>query len=105
MVERRRFPRYEYAYKVLYKNGQGLSWNNQAYTENVSRSGLRMHVHKLIEEGRLLTLKIFNPSIKEPIKVSAKVVWTAKNGAGKYSGRMGLAFTHVGWTDSEKLIS
>ncbi len=103
-MERRKFPRYNLVCKVLYKKTSSLLWRNETYTENISLGGLKIKVKKLLEEGERLKLKIFDPSVKAPIKAEAKVIWAKKISHIRNSGAIGLAFTRIGWTDTTRLL-
>jgi len=104
MKERRKFPRYKYSYKVLYKKAASLLWKNETYTENVSRGGIKIKIKRLLEEGTILKLKIFNPNIGKPIRALARILWTKKGVLDSDVWSVGLIFTHIGWTDTDKLL-
>jgi len=105
MEERRKYPRFKLSHPVLYGSTAEKTESyleNTTRTEDVSRGGVRMKISPLIENGKVLTMKIHNPSCDESVEVVARVVW--KRGELDDSTLAGLAFTRIGWIESDKLL-
>ncbi len=105
MVERRKYHRYEVSHRVIYRDpSQAYKLRREGETEtvDVSRGGVRIKLNNLITQGKILKLKIYNASHNEPVDVNARVVWVKK--ATSDSFVLGLAFTNIGWIESDKLF-
>ncbi len=105
MEERRKYPRYKLSHKVVYNRvskTSGTESDGSAQTEDVSRGGMKIRVNDLIGKEGILNLKIYIPSYKDPIDAEAKVVWQKETPDN--SIMLGVAFTRIGWTESDKLF-
>lgn len=105
MGERRKYQRYKVSHRVTYRDSSQaykLRREGESETVDVSRGGVRIKLNNLITKGKILNLKIYNASYNEPVNVDAKVVWV-KEAAGD-SFVLGLAFTNIGWIESDRLF-
>lgn len=106
MVERRKYQRYKVSHRVIYRDSSEayrLRSEGETETLDVSRGGVQIKLNSLISEGKILNLKIYNASYKEPVNVDARVVWVKETTANSFM--LGLAFTNIGWIESDKLFN
>jgi len=102
-MEKRKFERYEYSFRVLYKKVKSLFWMKKACTGNISRGGLKLKLKRAVPIGTILRVMIFNPFLNEPIEAEAEVVWINRNDH-RPIWSAGLSFVHMRWTDSDRLL-
>ena len=76
MRERRRYPRYDTALEVKYSTKGNASIENYTVSHNVSRTGIRLPLTRLIREGDLLDLWIKTNNEKGPVAALGTVAWT-----------------------------
>ena len=106
MEDRRKYPRYDVSHSVMYCDAARdpeLRNEGETTTEDVSRGGIRVKINRLIEDGKILNLKIHNSSYTEPIDADARVVWVKKTLDDMVL--LGLSFTRIGWIESDKLLT
>ncbi|MBU0570968.1 MAG: PilZ domain-containing protein [Candidatus Omnitrophica bacterium] len=106
MQERRKYPRYDVSHPVSYcdvaRDPERKS-EEETKTEDVSRGGIRVKINRIIEDGRILNLKVRNSSYPEPVDADARVVWVEKTLDDEVL--LGLSFTRIGWIESDKLLT
>ncbi|MFH1752713.1 MAG: PilZ domain-containing protein [Candidatus Omnitrophota bacterium] len=104
MLENRKYPRYDKDLEVRYSTVGLTAIESESVTQNVSQSGIRFHVSRLIKAGDALNLLINSPGKGEsPIRASGKVVWTRES--GKFDVEAGLAFTKIDSRDASRLVT
>ena len=99
MEERRKYPRFDLKHDVIYKSSSG---KGKTVTDNVSRGGIKVKVEEAVDNGQNLDLSIFPFASKDPVDAVSTVVWNRKDMDDSWL--MGLAFTKIGWTESDRLI-
>ena len=103
MEERRKYPRYKFSHKVTYGNPtEPHAVKKDALTANVSRGGACLRLDDEIAEGNILGLKVHTSPDQKPVNADAKVIWGRK--MEDDSVMVGLAFTKIGWMESERLF-
>lgn len=104
MEERRRYPRYPLVHKVIYRSGDsgGSELSGETKTVDVSRGGVKVKLPNTVPVNSEIHLEIFNSAYMRPIAADAKVVWLSKAGEDSYAA--GLAFTRVGWLETDRLF-
>jgi len=103
-MDRRKFERYGYSFRVLYKKASSFFGMREAYTGDISRGGLRLNLKKIVPTGAILRLMIFNPFLSQPIAAKVRVVWVKRNQHGPKCVA-GVSFLHMTWTDSDNLLA
>jgi hypothetical protein len=103
MLEKRRFPRYDKEVEVRYSTGGIASVESTSLTKNISRSGIRMPVSRLLKKGDQLRLTLSAPSRDSShIYATGRIAWTRE--AGQFELDAGLEFTKIDPRDSERLV-
>lgn len=105
MVERRKYPRYKFTHRVVYSDVSKtykVRSEGKTRTEDVSRGGVRMKLNDVIDAGKTLSMRIYNSLHEDPVDAEARVVWSKKMPGD--SAAAGLAFTRIGWVESDKLF-
>ena len=95
-------PRVAKVLKVVYKDKGGFV---NAYTENVSGSGMFIKAQQPLEKGESFVLKLSLPDLAEPIQVKCEVAWSRKEAddpARRPTG-MGVKFVQISPEDNAKL--
>ena len=91
----------------LHSHTSEASLERQAYTENLSVTGvrlvgdLRLHTGEQLQEGWELMVSLDVPGSERPVRALAIVVWAVPGQAGKMSA--GLYFKGVNKDDIERL--
>lgn len=73
-VERRRTPRYRVNWSVRYRRSESHSGSG-AKTRDVSQTGAGLTLHEKVPTGSLLNLEVPVPGRRDPLLVTALVVW------------------------------
>jgi hypothetical protein len=103
MVENRRFPRYNRRLDVRYSKVGLAPVESSSFTKNVSRSGARLQISRLVKKGDTLKLEFYEPEKKEsPIRAIGKIVWTREG--GQFELDAGLQFTRIDPIDAGRLV-
>jgi len=103
-MERRKHPRFKLSYRLKLKGPDDALWQNRARTDDISKGGLRISADKLFAEGEMLKLKITKSYFSKPIEAEARVMWVRGEESAKFLGAMGLEFTHIRWTDVNRIL-
>jgi len=108
-TERRKAVRVPITLEVVYyhdKKGGGVS---KTYTENISMGGLKIQTEEKLKNGEPLLLEIKIPNTSKPIAAKGEIVWVKDAPAGLSSGKRvfgaGLKFTHIKFSEKQKLAS
>ncbi len=73
-------------------------------TKNISRSGMRLQVSRLVKKGDTLSLAISSPEKKDPaIEAMGRIVWTRES--GDFELDAGLEFTKIDPHDAGRLVA
>lgn len=91
--ERRKYIRLDTGIDFTYKIKGIEGSEKKSTTKNISPGGIRSLVDRQIKKGAWLELKIFIPTMKNPIPVIGKVIWTADEEAGKIDA--GIKFEEI----------
>ena len=105
MIERRTDQRINADLKVVLSTPGGF-WSRSsmvARSVDVSTYGIGLALDNPIETSGPVSLKIYGPSLKEPVDADGTVVWQGKSARGPY--RAGLQFTDVGWSRIKGLMN
>jgi hypothetical protein len=88
---------------VRYSTPGLTSIESGSVTKNVSQSGLRFQISRLLKEGDALNLLIASPRKGDgPIRAAGRIVWTRES--GKFDLEAGLAFTKIDSRDAARLV-
>lgn len=91
--ERRGYIRLDTGIEFVYKLKGAGGPEEKSNTKNISPGGIRGMVSNRIKQGDQLELKITVASMKKPIPVTGKVIWTADEKAGKID--VGIKFEEI----------
>ncbi|NQT23557.1 MAG: PilZ domain-containing protein [Candidatus Omnitrophica bacterium] len=106
MIERRKYTRYPVHYDVYYRNiKDSSSKKNHAIVENVSRTGFKLRLPKLLQKNTDLELNIYKSIDSKPISAHGKVIWGKESPLVYGEKWAGIYFTKIGWTESAKLVN
>jgi len=103
MKEKRKYPRYDQAFDVRYCTGGIASFESTSSTKNVSKTGVRLSISRLLKSGDTLRLMLFPPDdVNAPVQALGKVVWTRE--AGQFDLDAGVQFTKIAENDANRLV-
>ena len=104
MEERRKYPRFSLKHDLEYKicKDNLTSLSGKCVTENVSRGGVCILIKDEKLKGEIVSLNIHNKRHSEEINADAKIVW--KSTGENDTNKVGMSFTRIGWTESDKLF-
>ena len=98
MVERRKYPRYEYMYKVVYTTLHNPFKRIVAASCNVSLGGIALRLRKVLGSGERLSMKIYPHKRMPAVIAEGKVVWHSES-----ERRLGVQFTSIPWSGAKML--
>ncbi len=91
--ERRRFIRIDKGIDFSYKIRASQDLMEKAVTKNISPGGIRALVNKAVKKGTWLELRLYLPTLKDPIPCTTKVIWTADEKEGRID--VGIKFEEI----------
>jgi c-di-GMP-binding flagellar brake protein YcgR len=104
MEERRKYPRFKISHDILYGDAsisESTRNEGKSITEDVSRGGIKVKIKNSVAKGKKINVKIFNREFKEPVDAEVEVVWNENHDTDSL---LGLAFTKIGWVESDRLF-
>ena len=94
--ERRRFPRLAHAFLARYlaPTGQGQTWRISPL-KDLSRVGACLRCEHPYELGKSLPIQLILPNTKEPLALTARIVWLKRVNPSLNLFEYGIAFDPI----------
>lgn len=74
--DRRRYPRYDCSLRVNYFTDSLAGIESDTTAEDISCSGMRMNVSRLLKRGNVLKLNVTPYRGGDPVSILGQIVWT-----------------------------
>ena len=105
MKDKRRFPRYDCSFAVRYTTRGTASLESMTIAEDISRSGIRLPVSRIVKEGDVLALYIYPREESGAVSATGVVKWTLhRPKEQRYNVDAGVQFTDIESSDVDRLI-
>ncbi len=105
MKDKRRFPRYDCSFAVRYTTRGTASLESMTIAEDISRSGIRLPISRMVKAGDVLALYIYPKEESGAISATGIVKWIQQRPKEqKLNVDAGIQFTDIESNDADRLI-